>query len=238
MKEARTLRTVKSYVVRGGRLTASQQHALLSLWPEYGLQREQGILNCSEVFAKEQPLIFEIGFGMGDYLLQMAMDKPDYNFIGVDVHPPGVGTLLRKLADHDLGNVRVYQDDARLVLQDCIADAALDKLQIYFPDPWHKKRHHKRRLIQPEFINSAIPKLKQGGLIHLATDWENYAEQMMEVLSRFDSLENVAGPGSYASDHERPKTKFQRRGEKLGHGVWDLMFRKIFSRTSSTQSPG
>tara|TARA_R110000772_G_scaffold30532_13_gene75718 strand:+ start:3282 stop:3974 length:693 start_codon:yes stop_codon:yes gene_type:complete len=227
MNESTSLRTIKSYVVRGGRLTPSQEKALANYWPEFGLERENGCINAVEIFTNTNPLVFEIGFGMGDSLVQMAKDNPQQNFIGVDVHPPGIGTLLRKLADADITNVRVYQNDAKLVLQECIADNSLDKLQIFFPDPWHKKRHHKRRLIQPEFINRVLPKIKQGGLIHLATDWENYAEQMLEVLEQTADLKNLAENGKYSMGHDRPVTKFQRRGEKLGHGVWDLIFKKI-----------
>jgi tRNA (guanine-N7-)-methyltransferase len=208
-------RTVKSYVVRGGRLTHSQQKALEELWPVFGLEREQGFINKSEIFSNENPLVFEIGFGMGDSLVQMAKAAPGQNFIGVDVHPPGVGTLLRKIKEEELANVRVYQDDAKLVLQDCIADESLDIVQIFFPDPWHKKRHHKRRLIQAEFVQQLLPKLKQNALLHLATDWENYAEQMMEVLSAISELENQFGAGNFALQERRPATKFQRRGERV-----------------------
>jgi len=224
--ETKNLRTIKSYVVRGGRLTNSQQASLNNLWPSFGLDRQYGLINTKEVFANNHPLVFEIGFGMGDSLAQMAKDNPDQNFIGVDVHPPGIGTLLRKIEDEKLTNVRAFQDDAKLVLQECIADNSLDKVQIFFPDPWHKKRHHKRRLIQPEFIQSLLLKIKKGGEIHLATDWENYAEQMMEVLSGISVLENQFGVGYFATQNERPITKFQRRGEKLGYGIWDLIFKK------------
>lgn len=220
------IRTIKSYVVRGGRLTYSQQKALDELWPVFGLDREQGFINKEQLFGNANPLVFEIGFGMGDSLLQMAKDNPAQNFIGVDVHPPGVGTLLRKVKEEELNNVRVYQDDAKLVLQECIPDASLDVVQIFFPDPWHKKRHHKRRLIQPEFVENLLPKVKQNGLVHLATDWENYAEQMMDVLTAINGLDNQFGAGNFSPASRRPVTKFQRRGEKLGHGVWDLMFIK------------
>jgi tRNA (guanine-N7-)-methyltransferase len=220
------IRTIKSYVVRGGRLTHSQRKALEELWPVFGLDREKGLINTIDIFSNSKPLVFEIGFGMGDSLMQMAKDNPEQNFIGVDVHPPGVGTLLRKIKEEQLTNVRVYQDDAKLVLQECIPDESLDVVQIFFPDPWHKKRHHKRRLIQAEFVKELLPKIKKNGLLHLATDWENYAEQMMEVLGEISALENQSGTGNYAPLSRRPVTKFQRRGEKLGHGVWDLMFIK------------
>ncbi len=226
MKDSDNLRPIKSYVVRGGRLTIGQQKAIDSLWSKFGLERNSGIISAEQVFENDNPLIFEIGFGMGDSLAEMAQANPSKNFIGVDVHPPGVGNLLRKLDELNVENVRVYQDDANLVLSECIVDESIQKVQIFFPDPWHKKRHHKRRLIQAKFIESLLPKIAQGGLIHLATDWQNYAEQMMEVLSQNELLENSFGSGKYADDYERPVTKFQRRGERLGHGVWDLIFAK------------
>lgn len=226
MESEKHIRTIKSYVVRGGRLTDSQQKAMDSLWPRFGLDRNIGLFNYQEIFANEHPVVFEIGFGMGDSLAQMGKQKPELNFIGVDVHPPGIGTLLKLIEVENLKNIRVVQDDAKLVLEECIADNSLDKVQIFFPDPWHKKRHHKRRLIQTEFIQSLLPKLKNQGEVHLATDWENYAEQMMEVLSGIDELENQFGAGVFANQNERPITKFQRRGIKLGHGVWDLVFNK------------
>lgn len=226
MTEVNKRRAIKSYVVRSGRLTHSQEKALKTLWPVYGLSRDMGPLNVEETFSNNQPLVLEIGFGMGDSLAQMAQKNPQKNYIGVEVHPPGVGNLLRRLNEYELNNVRIYQDDAKLILQDCIADNSLEVVQIFFPDPWHKKRHHKRRLIQSEFIAQLLPKIKAGGLIHLATDWENYAEQMMQVLSECQALENSAGDNNFATQAQRPQTKFQRRGEKLGHGVWDLIFKK------------
>jgi tRNA (guanine-N7-)-methyltransferase len=220
-------REIKSFVVRGGRLTTSQQKGMDQYWPLYGLDRQSGLLDAVTVFGNTHPLVFEIGFGMGESLIQMAREQTQQNFIGVDVHPPGIGAILRNIAEHKLENLRVYQDDAKLVLKDCIADESLDKIQIYFPDPWHKKRHHKRRLIQPAFMGQLLPKLKPAGIIHLATDWENYAEQMLEVLSAIPELENCAGEGNFSTANERPITKFEKRGERLGHGVWDLLFRKI-----------
>lgn len=227
MTQEQHRREIKSYVVRGGRLTPSQQKAMEQYWPLCGLERQNGRLDTTAVFGNKQPLVFEIGFGMGESLVQMAKAHPHQNYIGVDVHPPGIGTILRSIAEHQLKNVRVYQDDAKLILSECIPDKSLDRVQIYFPDPWHKKRHHKRRLIQPEFMGQLLPKLKPGGIIHLATDWQDYAEQMLEVLSAIPDLENCAGAGNYSTEHERPITKFEMRGERLGHGVWDLLFKKI-----------
>ncbi|MDC1436715.1 tRNA (guanosine(46)-N7)-methyltransferase TrmB [Gammaproteobacteria bacterium] len=227
MENENHMRTIKSYVVRGGRLTHSQQKALDNLWPRFGLNRQLGLFKLQEIFANKHPVVFEIGFGMGDSLAQMAKENPNLNFIGVDVHPPGIGTLLRLIDEEDLTNIRVVQDDAKLVLQESIADNSLERVQIFFPDPWHKKRHHKRRLIQAEFIQSLLPKVKTGGEIHLATDWENYAEQMMEVLSAEKKIENIFGLEKFATKSDRPVTKFQRRGVRLGHGVWDLVFKKL-----------
>ena len=155
------------------------------------------------------------------------MMQPEANFVGIEVHRAGVGKLLHIIAENDLDNIRVYCHDAVEVLRDCVADASLDTVQIFFPDPWHKKKHHKRRLVQPPFINALTEKIKPGGILHLATDWESYAEQMMTVLSANDQLINCCGNNEYSPrPQHRPLTKFERRGERLGHGVWDLVFRR------------
>ena len=170
----------------------------------------------------------EIGFGMGQSLAAMAAAQPETNFLGVEVHRPGVGRLLHALAEQGLENTRVYCHDAVEVLERCIAPAGLDGVQVYFPDPWHKKRHHKRRLIQPPLVALLCERLAPGGYLHLATDWENYAEQMLEVLSAEPRLRNRAGPGEYSPRPSwRPETKFERRGHRLGHGVWDLVFERV-----------
>jgi len=219
-------RPIRSFVVRSGRLTPSQQQALEDWWPVYGLEDTRGPLDAEAVFGRHAPLVFEIGFGMGDSLAEQAQCHPEKDFIGVEVHRPGVGKLLREIHQRELHNLRIYCHDATEVLQHCIADNSLDTVQIFFPDPWHKKRHHKRRLIQQELVQRLVTKLAEGGRLHLATDWQNYAEHMMEVLSANNSLVNTAGPGNYATDTDRPVTKFQRRGQRLGHGVWDLLFEK------------
>ncbi len=171
--------------------------------------------------------MLEIGFGMGDSLVEMAGTEEDKNFVGIEVHPPGVGCLINNAGKQDLQNIKVYMADANDVLEDCIADASIDRFQLFFPDPWHKKRHHKRRIVQPAFLDSLLPKLKSGGVVHMATDWEPYAEHMMEVMSAAEGYENAAGADNYSPQPEhRPDTKFQRRGEKLGHGVWDLIFKR------------
>lgn len=219
-------RPIRSYVVRGGRLTPSQEEAINTLWPVYGLENDQGLIKRESVFERSAELVFEIGFGMGDSLVAMAGEHPERDYIGIDVHPPGIGTILRDIKNAELKNLRVMQGDAMDVLKTCFADEELDKVQIYFPDPWHKKRHHKRRMIQPKFVSDLATKMRNGGILHLATDWENYAEQMMEVMTASEQFVNMAGEGKYAEEHERVETKFERRGRRLGHGVWDLLFEK------------
>lgn len=220
-------RTIKSFVVRTGRMTAAQQDAYDRFMSVFGLRIEDGALDQQKTFGRIAPLVLEIGFGMGQSLIEMAKAHPDWDYIGVEVHSPGIGNLLRGIHEEGLSNLRVYRGDAKDVLAINIQDGQLSRLQIFFPDPWHKKRHHKRRLIQAEFIESVLPKLATGAVIHLATDWEPYAQQMMEVLSAFPQLRNVFGEGQWASEHDRPQTKFEKRGQKLGHGVWDLIFEKI-----------
>ena len=219
------LRTVKSFVVRAGRMTNGQREAMENLWPLYGLKVEDGLVEGDEEFGRKAPLVLEIGFGMGDSLVTMAAAEPGLNFIGVEVHPPGVGNILKCLHETGIGNLRIFKADARDVLEKCIAPHSLARIQIYFPDPWHKKRHFKRRLIQPGFVDELTSRLESGGLLHLATDWEPYAQQMMEVLGNAKDLENVFGEGCWAEVHKRPQTKFEMRGRRLGHGVRDLLFR-------------
>jgi tRNA (guanine-N7-)-methyltransferase len=220
-------RPIRSFVVRPGRMTAGQRRALEDNWPRWGLDRADGLLDDHRAFGRQAPLVLEIGFGMGQSLAEMAAGAPETNYLGVDVHRPGVGGLLHKLQEQGIDNVRVYCDDAVPVLRECIADTSLDGVQIFFPDPWHKKRHHKRRLIQAAFIDLLCSKLKPGGFLHLATDWENYAEQMLALLTAMRGLENTAGEGQYSPrPHYRPLTKFEKRGQRLGHGVWDLLFHR------------
>ena len=220
-------RRIRSYVLRTGRMTPGQERAFEDNWARWGLEHRDGALDFDACFGRPGPRVLEIGFGMGQSLVAMAAAAPEINFVGIEVHKPGVGRLLHSMVDEDVDNIRVYCHDAVEVLQDCIANDSLDTVQIFFPDPWHKKRHHKRRLIQPEFIIHLTHKLKRGGVIHLATDWENYAEQMMEVLSAAEGLSNQAGTGKFARRPDyRPLTKFEARGERLGHGVWDLLFQR------------
>ena len=221
------MRPVRSYVLRQGRITVAQQKALEELWPEYGIVDDAGHIDQALLFGRDAPLVLEIGFGDGEATWRMARDEPEKNFIGVEVHLPGVGHLLRRLAAHDIGNVRIAQADAVEFISDRIDDFCLAGVRIWFPDPWPKKRHHKRRLIQPEFIRALGNAIKPGGVLHMATDWEHYAEQMREVADASTQFDNLAGSGCYSPDRaDRPETKFERRGLRLGHEVRDLLYRR------------
>jgi tRNA (guanine-N7-)-methyltransferase len=218
---------IRSYVIRSGRMTAAQRRAFHLNWGRYGLSLFDGPIVPSALFERDAPVILEIGFGMGDSLIAMAQAEPDKDFIGIEVHPPGVGRLINNAAKSGLDNLRVYMADAADVLEDCIPDQSISRFQLYFPDPWHKKKHNKRRIVQVEFMQQISRKLKDGGLCHLATDWEEYAEHMMEVMSQVESFENLAGKYCYCPRPDsRPVTKFERRGQDLGHRVWDLLFHK------------
>ena len=208
-------------------MTTAQRRAVDAHWPRYGLERSAGVLDARAEFGRGGPLVMEIGFGMGQSLLAMAAAAPETNFLGVEVHRPGVGRLLHGMAEAGITNIRVYCDDAVAVLEESIPPAGLDGVQIYFPDPWHKKRHHKRRLIQREFVALLCSRLTPGGFLHLATDWQNYAEHMLDVLEAEAELVNCAGVGNYAPrPHWRPETRFEQRGQRLGHGVWDLLYER------------
>lgn len=220
------LRHIRSFVKREGKLTKGQQSAIEDLWSEFGVVLSDGEIDLPAIFGRDAETIMEIGFGNGLSLADMAENHPHSNFFGVEVHKPGLGSLLVQVRKRGLNNIRVSHDDAVLVLNQQIAANSLDRLQIFFPDPWHKKRHHKRRLIQPEFIKAVVQRLKPGGVIHIATDWQNYAEHILEVLSHADGLQNTVT--DYADKPAyRPETKYERRGIGLGHGVWDLVFKKL-----------
>ncbi len=220
-------RKIKSFVLRAGRMTTGQQRGWDVVFPKQGLKLENNLLDLEATFGRKAPLVVEIGFGMGLSLIEMAGNEPDKNFIGIEVHRPGVGSLMNEADKAGLSNLRAYCDDAVEVLKKCIPDNSISRMQIYFPDPWHKKRHNKRRLVQPAFISTIFPKMKTGGVLHMATDWENYAEQMMEVMSAAEGWNNQMGESQYAPRPDyRPETKFERRGHRLGHGVWDLLFEK------------
>lgn len=222
------MRTIKSFVMRAGRMTEGQQRGLDQGWPRFGLELTDGLRDFDEVFGRQAPRTFEIGFGMGHSTLEMAAAAPEHDFIAVEVHSPGVGALLSGLLSQNLNNVRIYSCDALEVLRECVPDASLDRVLLFFPDPWHKSRHHKRRIVQPAFAELVRQKLKVGGVMHMATDWEAYAEHMLDVMSVAPGYLNQAPNGQYVErPSERPTTKFERRGERLGHGVWDLKFERI-----------
>ncbi|GHD40351.1 tRNA (guanine-N(7)-)-methyltransferase [Marinobacter persicus] len=220
-----TRRGVRSFVLRQGRMTEGQKKAYDRLWPKYGLSREDGMIDPRQVFGRDNMLNLEIGFGMGRSLADMAEAAPEQDFIGVEVHLPGVGALLKEVEERGLENIRIYSIDANDVIDLCLPEACLDRVMVFFPDPWPKKKHHKRRLVQPEFVQRIRHKLRVGGVLHLATDWENYAEHMLEVMSEAEGFANTREEGGYSPrPDDRPITKFEKRGENLGHGVWDLLF--------------
>ncbi|MCG6118085.1 MAG: tRNA (guanosine(46)-N7)-methyltransferase TrmB [Aquimonas sp.] len=221
-------RVLRSFVQRAGRLTPAQQRALDQLWPAYGLAIAQGPLDAPARFGRSAPLVLEIGFGNGEALVHGALHSPERDFIGIEVHKPGVGRALNAIESNALSNVRIYAEDAVEVLKQCVGERALAEARIYFPDPWHKKRHTKRRLVQPGFVELLASRIAPGGLLHLATDWEPYAEQMWEVMDASSGFRNTAGPrGQVARPDWRPQTHFERRGLRLGHGVWDMLYLRV-----------
>jgi tRNA (guanine-N7-)-methyltransferase len=221
-------RRIRSFVLRQGRMTASQQRALGTLWDKYVISLPEGVLDLDTVYGRQAPRILEIGFGMGQSLLEMARQRPETDFLGIEVHRPGIGSLMLGLEQHAVENVRIICGDAVEVLQYHLADNSLDAVHLFFPDPWPKKKHHKRRIVQPAFIELLARRLKPGGTLHMATDWEGYAEHMLAVTGMSAAFENRAGPGNFSGRPDyRPQTKFERRGQKLGHAVWDLIFCKI-----------
>ncbi len=216
-------RHIRSFVLRQGRTTTGQQRAIDALMPVYGIPYRTEHLDLDDAFGRNAPKILEIGFGMGDSTAEIANNHPENDYICLEVHTPGVGNLLKLIGEQNLTNIRIIQHDAVEVLRDMVGDQELDGVHIFFPDPWHKARHNKRRLIQPHFIKSLMQKMKPGGYIHVATDWQDYAEQILSVLDSEPLLQNTAG--DYAPRPEyRPLTKFEKRGINLGHGVWDLVF--------------
>ena len=225
-------RAVRSFVLRQGRFTPAQQRAFDELWPRFGLDfmqpADQGKpRDFDQVFGRSAPRVMEIGFGNGDALRFAAAQYPSRDYLGIEVHAPGVGRLLNALQADGAAHVRIYHHDAVEVLREEIAEGSLDEVRIYFPDPWHKTRHNKRRLIQPEFAALLVSRLRNGGRLHAATDWQDYAEQMWDVLDATPGLENRAGPRGHVPRPDwRPQTHFETRGQKLGHGVWDLVYDK------------
>lgn len=222
------LRRIRSFVRREGRLTPGQQRALAELWPQFGIEHSETVLDLDSIFGRSAPRVLEIGFGNGASLLKMAQDNPDMDYLGIEVHRPGVGNLLLNIELEAVTNIRVMTEDAVDILKQQIPDASLDLVQLFFPDPWHKKKHHKRRIVQPDFVQLLRKKLKPGGRFHMATDWQNYAEHMLEVMMAAEGFTNTSASNDYIERPEsRPLTKFEQRGHRLGHGVWDLIFEKI-----------
>lgn len=217
--------SIRSFVLRQGRVSNAQRRACETLLPQYGIPFSENLLDLDQVFGRPAPKILEIGFGMGESTAIIAQSHPENDYLGIEVHTPGVGSLLNQIEQHGLTNLRIIQYDAVAVLQHMLPAACLDGVHIFFPDPWPKARHHKRRLIQPAFVARLCSHLKPGGYIHVATDWEEYAVQILQVLSQEQQLSNTAADYAPRPDY-RPLTKFEQRGIKLGHGVWDLIFRK------------
>jgi len=220
-------RRVRSFVLRAGRLTAGQRRALDELWAVYGLTESDDRQDLATLFGNHRPVIMEIGFGNGDATWQMAVSHPEENYLAVEVHRPGVGQLLLKLEEHEIRNVRIACQDAVELLREDIPAASLAGVRIYFPDPWPKKRHHKRRIVQTAFIGLLAEKMQAGGILHMATDWEPYADHMLDVLNNHPDFENISPHGGCVAKPDwRPVTKYEKRGERLGHGVFDLVFRR------------
>ncbi len=227
-EQGRPLRRIRSFVRRQGRLTKGQQHALDTLWPEMGAEYQPAPVSLPSLFGREAPVTLEIGFGMGASLVTMAAAHPEQNFLGIEVHLPGVGACLSSAHEAGISNLRVMCHDAVEVLDLMIPDGSLALVQLFFPDPWHKARHNKRRIIQPPFADLVQRKLQAGGVFHMATDWQPYAEHMLEVMSSVAGYRNQSATQDYVPRPEfRPLTKFEQRGQRLGHGVWDLMFEKV-----------
>ncbi|OOE60376.1 tRNA (guanosine(46)-N7)-methyltransferase TrmB [Salinivibrio sp. ML323] len=224
-EDGKVIRKVRSFVRREGRLTKGQEQALNESWPTMGIDFEASELDWLQVFGNDNPVVLEIGFGMGASLVEMAKNAPEKNFVGIEVHTPGVGACLMAAREAGVTNLRVMCHDAVEVFEQMLPKDSLDTVQLFFPDPWHKKRHHKRRIVQLPFAGMVRDKLKVGGVFHMATDWENYAEHMIDVMEAAPHYQNVAQEGLYVPrPDDRPLTKFEQRGQRLGHGVWDIKY--------------
>jgi tRNA (guanine-N7-)-methyltransferase len=224
---SRSARAIRSFVVRAGRMTTAQERAWQDLWPRYGIETTGAQIDFAAEFGCTAPVTLEIGFGNGESLVALASAHPERSFVGLEVHRPGVGHLMLQCEAKKLANVRAVCHDAVEILQQAVANDSVDEVLLYFPDPWPKKRHHKRRIVQPDFAELVARKLRPSGVFRMATDWQPYAEHMLAVASRCALLENVSATGDFvARPDSRPLTRFERRGQRLGHGVWDLAFRR------------
>ena len=222
------LRRIRSFVRREGRLTPGQQRAMDELFPKFGIEQGDKLLDLDAIFGRSAPRILEIGFGNGESLAEIAKNHPENDYLGIEVHRPGVGHLLQLIEEQGLSNLRVMSEDAVEIMEKQLPNGSLDALYLFFPDPWHKKKHHKRRQVNPAWAQLVRRKLKLGGRLHMATDWEHYAEWMRDVLNEAEGFRNTSESGDYVAKPDyRPETKFERRGLKLGHGVWDLVYEKI-----------
>lgn len=228
MTEVKYLRKIQSFVRRSGRISKAQSIGLNELWHDYGVDLNEKKLDFKKLFLSKNNVTLEVGFGNGDSLLEMAIDQPNQNFLGIEVYEAGVGRLINEANKNKLSNLKIIKDDAVEVLTNNILDNSISHFQLFFPDPWHKKKHHKRRIVQISFLDLLSNKLKKDGIVHIATDWENYAEHIMELLESHSHFKNCAGDHMYSlRPKNRPLTKFENRGQKLGHGVWDIIFTNI-----------
>ena len=228
MTEVKYLRKIQSFVRRSGRISKAQSIGLNELWHDYGVNLNEKKLDFKKLFLSKNNVTLEVGFGNGDSLLEMAIDQPNQNFLGIEVYEAGVGRLINEANKNKLSNLKIIKDDAVEVLTNNILDNSISHFQLFFPDPWHKKKHHKRRIVQISFLDLLSNKLKKDGIVHIATDWENYAEHIMELLESHSHFKNCAGDHMYSlRPKNRPLTKFENRGQKLGHGVWDIIFTNI-----------
>lgn len=221
-------RPIKSFVSRCGRISDAQSMALEQLWPRFGLSLNTGMVKWAETFGNDRGVIFEIGFGDGRSLVNQALMNPEFNYVGVEVYKPGIARLMHQVMKNDLSNIRVYCADALDVLEECVADNSLHGLQLFFPDPWPKLRHQKRRIVQTNFIDLVKRKVTSGGYVHMATDWEEYAQQMLAIMQAADGWKNESEGGGYIPrPASRMMTKFEQRGIGLGYGTWDILFRRV-----------
>ena len=228
MTEVKYLRKIQSFVKRSGRLSKAQSTGLNELWGDYGVNINEKILNFDELFLNKNDITLEVGFGNGDSLLEMAIQQPDQKFLGIEVYEAGVGRLINEASKNNLSNLKIIKEDAVEILTNNISDNSLSCFQLFFPDPWHKKKHHKRRIVQTSFLDLLSKKIKNDGIDHIATDWENYAEHIMDTLESHPHFKNCAGDHIYSvRPKNRPLTKFENRGQKLGHGVWDIIFTNV-----------